>query len=55
LLRNKLIEYARIRGYNVDEERHRKTAASQAAEASMPLIGKESGMPIETGEAFDVD
>lgn len=29
LLRNKLIEYARVRGYNVEEERHRKTTASQ--------------------------
>ena len=47
LLRNKLIEYARVRGYNVDEERHRKSGMWDDENGT--LIGKESGMPIENG------
>lgn len=45
LLRNKLIEYARVRGYNVEEERHRKTASSQQMQES------EMGSEIGTAEA----
>jgi len=50
LLRNKLIEYARIRGYNVDEERHRKSGLWDE-EGGGTLIGKETGMPIANGHA----
>ena len=38
LLRSKLIEYARVRGYNVDEERHRKARAEEALGISEQAI-----------------